>query len=70
MGYSMRGRARPFSVILALLVVMLSLGTGGYAWADLGSANTAPGQVKQADSSPGNAYAYGQADGTTNGAPG
>jgi LPXTG-motif cell wall-anchored protein len=45
---------------------MMSLGFGSYAWADPG--NAAAVQVKQADGSPGNAYAWGQADGTANGA--
>ena len=67
MAETMRGRARPFSVILALLVVTLSLGVGGNAWA-------APGYVR-ADSSNGHngsatSVPPGQAtkeDGSTNG---
>ncbi|HET7355767.1 MAG TPA: LPXTG cell wall anchor domain-containing protein [Nocardioidaceae bacterium] len=49
----------------------MSLGFGGYAWAGTGNATgsaTLPAQAEQPDGSPGNADAYGQADGTANGA--
>jgi len=68
MGHSMRSRARPFSVIAALFVVMMSLGFGGYAWADSGNGHAAPGQATKTGGNPGNAFAYGWADSTANGA--